>query len=155
MINESATAANLRVENVDETLEAAEHFAKILNVGQSETFCSIEEKGAKIEDNTNWFLAIHSYSTKIKCTVTKTGANSYSATINYYMYDVFDWDYTDTDDFMIPIINISSTLSQQDLWELQYGGFAKGFNVTGENVLQVSWTTGQRMNSGLTIISDV
>lgn len=59
----------------------------------------------------------------------------------YYLYDVYDWDRRITGMGNLPV-------SPRDLWELQYGGMAKGYLVTGTNTLTISWTQGRRYDTG-------
>lgn len=156
MIAESSEAAELRKKDMNELLEAAEVYSTNLKIGESITFSSADQSSTSVKQPMNWFLAIHSYSTKSKCTVKKTDVNNYSAIVNYYLYDVFDWNRNDTENFTKSIlgIKIDAGISQRDFWEIQHGGAGKGFKVTGENVLDLSWYKGQRMDSGVTINSE-
>ena len=140
MNNEAPGAIENRKLDINKAMEAAEHLA--IN-DQSVTFCSIEEESHQAAASGNWLNAIGKYRTKIKCTVEKNG-NQYSATIYYYLYDVYDWDRTIVDPGGKPV-------SQRDLWELQYGGLAKGYLAKGTNVLHITWTQGQRYGSGASV----
>ena len=57
-----------------------------------------------------------------------------------YLYDVFDWDRNSTVNFTVA--GFGTGVSQRDLWELQYGGIAKGFLVRGAVRYIVRWTKG-------------
>lgn len=80
---------------------------------------------------------------KAKCTVTKSGS-SYSATVEYFLYDVYDWDRTQTSMGNLPV-------SPQEMWELQYGGLAKGYYSHGSQSYTVTWTAGQRIGTGAVV----
>lgn len=143
MNNEDPSAIISRKVDINKALEAAELLA-VSN--QSVTFCSMQESSHSATDG-NWYYAIHSYSTKVKCTVFKGSTNNYTATIQYYLYDVYDWDKSDFD-------KIAGLVSPRDLWEIQYAGRGKGYYVYGINTLNVTWSQGQRWDTGA-VISDV
>ena len=48
-------------------------------------------------------------------------------------------------------VPINALVSQRDLWELHHGGSAKAFQISGVNKLTVSWTKGQRYDTGASI----
>lgn len=70
--------------------------------------------------------------------------NQYTATITYYVYDVYDWDRNVLSMGNLPV-------SPRDMWELQYGGLAKGYYSHGSYSYSVTWTKGQRIGSGASI----
>jgi hypothetical protein len=147
MNNDAPEANENRRIDINEALAAAEHLAQ---TGRTVTFSSIDanvvdgdEVGRWVTSG-NWFYAIGGYNTKIRCTVTKSGSQ-YTATIDYFMWDVYDWDRELGNMGNLPV-------SQRDMWELQYGGRAKGFLVTGVNRLRITWTEGQRMGTGARVI---
>jgi len=47
------------------------------------------------------------------------------------------------------ISTIISAIS--DMWELQYGGYAKGYYVYGSAVYTVNWNYGDRLGTGAVI----
>ncbi len=91
---------------------------------------------------TDWKLSINDYSVGFEITYNRTG-NAYSASVSYQLYDVYDWEPTSGQDFGI--------FSEQELWELHYGGAAKFFEVTGVNLFDLTWTRGETMSSGAEI----
>ena len=136
-------AKNKRKEHVNEALAAAEEMA-LLN--KTITFWSKFEEHNNVPDSepmSDYVLAINSYKTHIKCSVTKTGTSTYRATIYYYMNDIYDWNPNKTQKIGL--------VSQRDLWELHHGGSAKAFQISGVNKLTVSWTKGQRYDTGASI----
>ena len=48
-------------------------------------------------------------------------------------------------------VPINALVSQRDLWELHHGGSAKAFKLSGVNKLTISWSQGQRYDTGATI----
>ena len=63
---------------------------------------------------------------------------------NYLIYQLFfDWNPNKTQKIGL--------VSQRDLWELHHGGSAKAFQISGVNKLTVSWTKGQRYDTGASI----
>ena len=148
MINEWDFAKTNRDQDINEALLAAEHLA---NANHNITFYrrqDINHNSPTQTNGYNWPYAVGKYSTNIKCTVSKTG-NSYSADIFYYMYDVYDVNRTDTNK-LGPL-----PLTPQNLWELHHGGLAKAYYVQGTTHLKITWSTGQRLNSGanMTVLS--
>ena len=43
-------------------------------------------------------------------------------------------------------------VSPRELWEVQYGGYAKGFYVSGSETYSIMWTDGERIGSGAIIL---
>ena len=126
---------------INETLDAAE----TLGVqGKTVVFHSKSEESNVPPDSSlnDFILCFNKYYSHITCSVAKTNS-SYSATIYYYMEDIYDWDPTST--------NKVGLISQRDLWELHHGGFCKAYKVTGMNTLKITWTEGQRIGSGASI----
>jgi len=70
---------------------------------------------------------------------TRTSENTYEVYVVYYLYDVFDWNKNNT----TPVFGL---ISQQDIWELQYGGRGKGYMVTGQTSCYYQWTAGETFN---------
>lgn len=120
-------------------MEAAEALA--VN-GGIVTLCSILHSEHNPTDR-GWKYSVGTYSTKVKCTVTRSGS-AYTATIEYYLYDVYDWDRSLTSMDNLPV-------SPRDMWELQYGGLAKGYYSNGSESYSVSWNSGQRIGSGAVV----
>ena len=125
-----------RKNDINATLAAAEALAVS---GKSITFYTKNEIKKIAPDNLpmhDYKLAINSYYSKVKCTVTKLSSIQYRATINYGLEDIFDWDPAKT--------KVEVLVSQSDLWELHHAGWAQQFKVSGMNTMQITWTVGQR-----------
>ena len=140
-MNNETDAADFRKDDVNMALRAAE----LLSVpGQIVIFSSLQATSHEVYAG-NWGRAIGGYSTKIKCSVTQDYNGNYSAIIEYCLYDVYDWDRTDPNKFM-------NIISPQELWEIQYAGYGKGYYVYGIDTLNIRWCNGQRWDSGAEII---
>lgn len=137
-----AYAKTQRKKWVNEALAAAEEMA-LLN--KTITFWSKQEDQNKVPQGeiNDYVLAINSFYSHIKCQVTKTGNSTYQATIYYYIDDIYDWDTLEEEKVGL--------ISQRDLWELHHGGSAKAFKLYGVNKLTISWSQGQRYDTGATI----
>ena len=137
-----AYAKTQRKKWVNEALAAAEEMA-VLN--KTITFWSKQEDQNKVPQGeiNDYVLAINSFYSHIKCQVTKTGNSTYQATIYYYIDDIYDWDTLEEEKVGL--------ISQRDLWELHHGGSAKAFKLYGVNKLTISWSQGQRYDTGATI----
>lgn len=113
-------------------------------IGNAVTFYSTEESINNVFEINDFGISIGKYYSHITCTVTKNTSNSYSATVSYYLNDNYDWDRTD---------NVKvGLISPQDMWELNHSGNAKAYAVQGVNNLTINWTTGQRYDTGATIV---
>ena len=134
--NAAKAARNLQINSA---LEAAEYLAQ---EGEVITFCSIIHHSV-IPSTMDWHYSVGECSAQIKCRVSKAG-DRYNATITYYVYDVYDWNPADTSMGNLPV-------SPRNMWELQYGGLAKGYYSTGSYTYSVTWTRGQRIGSGASI----
>ncbi len=138
-MNDDSSAVADRNTEFNAALEAAEALA--VN-GGTVTFCSILHS-EYVPTDRGWKYSVGTYSTKVKCTVTRSGS-AYTATIEYYLYDVYDWDRSLTSMDNLPV-------SPRDMWELQYGGLAKGYYSNGSESYTVSWNSGQRIGSGAVV----
>ena len=126
-------------DEINFALEAAEYLA---TSNSTISFSSINHHEFD-PSKKGWIFSIGTYSTKLKCTVTRNG-NQYTANIDYYLYDVYDWDRNITNMDKLPV-------SPRDMWELQYGGLAKGYYSNGIASFTVTWSTGQRIGAGASI----
>lgn len=134
IINQSNEASEGRLNDMTRAMYVVERMGEKLPVGCNFTVCSVNDASHYITSG-NWHYAIGHYSTKVQFDVTKTAVNSYSAEVNYYFYDVYDWA-RDDDKKMAGII------SPQELWEIQYAGEGKGYYVFGVDYLSMEWSVG-------------
>jgi len=157
MLNESEDARTLRNEDINSILRAAEIFITEddMQIGDSISFAQTDRSptSTTANDILKWELIVNTYETTSKCTVTKTGSDTYSAIITYYLYDVFDWNRNSTENFTFK--GIDSGISQRDLWELQYGGYGKGYLVTGQISYTANWTHGDIVDNNINSILSV
>ena len=127
---------------IDQALSASEELS-VLN--KEIIFYSKTEEHNDAPATVNDFkYSIGSYYSHIKCDVLKTNSTTYQATIYYTLEDIYDWDPTDT-------AKIKGIISPQDLWELHHGGVSKHYQVSGTNTLTITWTQGQRYDTGANI----
>jgi hypothetical protein len=145
MCDSWTTANDIKTNELNATLAASEALAR---QGLNVVFYTTSEIDHLISGSTDWGRAIGSYTTGIKCTVSVTGTNTYSATIVYSLYDYYDWDYTIYSMGNLPV-------SPCDMWELHHGGLGKNYEIVGSNTITVSWAKGQRLGTGATKSSDV
>jgi hypothetical protein len=138
------TANTIKTNELNATLAASEALARS---GQSVVFYTTSEIDHLVNESTDWGRAIGSYTTKIKCTVSVTGTNTYDATIVYSLHDFYDWDRTLTSMGNLPV-------SPRDMWELHHGGLGKNYEIVGTNTVRITWTKGQRLGAGASKISD-
>ncbi|MDD6203428.1 MAG: hypothetical protein PUC05_00300 [Firmicutes bacterium] len=142
LINNNNQAASLCNADMDKVLEAAEILMEDVCIGDVITFAQTNKMtndDLTIEDITSeWYYMVHSYNTSSGCIARKTGNNRFKAYITYYLWDVFDWNRNIKHDEM-PL------LSQEDIWELQYGGRGKGYLVIGTASIEIEWSSGQRI----------
>ena len=87
----------------------------------------------------DYFLAIRHYTVNVLVSATRLG-NSYTAQVVYYVYDVYDFDKDKTEYY--------HTTLYRNMWELQYGGYAKGYYVYGAAVYSANWNYGDRIGTG-------
>lgn len=122
-------------------------YNNILCVGKNQTvtFYSTKETEHRFEDSSDWGFSIGKYSTSIKCTVEKMSDNYYSATIYYYLYDLYDWEKEVVD------MGKNFPVSPREMWELHHGGCAKVYTVEGVNRLSVKWKTGEKLGNGASV----
>ncbi len=139
LMNDDPSVANNRNIDFNLTIEAAEY---MISHGETKTFSSMGHR-EYTPSHTGWRYSIGTYSTQMKCTVTRNNL-SYTANIVYYIHDVYDYDRTETQMDNLPI-------SPSDLWELQYGGLAKGYYSHGTESYTVTWTRGQRIGTGASV----
>lgn len=125
--------------DMDNVLEAAEAFMDDVRIGDTVTFAqtnNFPSSSLTVEDKlSEWYYMVHSYNTSSRCSVRKTGENKFIAYITYYLWDVFDWNRNIKQD-QLP------ALSQEDIWELQYGGRGKGYLVVGTASIEIEWVRG-------------
>jgi hypothetical protein len=126
---------------VNLALNAAEQF---LSSGNGTiTFCNKDDPtfvGLETTFLSNYFLAIGRYTVGVKVTVNRNGT-MYSAQIVYHVYDVYDFDRQGNTPFY-------NGRTYSDMWELQYGGYARGFLIHGYATYFVSWELGERVGTG-------
>lgn len=130
-----------KIKQINEALASSEAF---VTLGQSKRLVNIAEyqNGGPIEDEDlleekNWHLSINKYYTHITCYTTKY-VGSYSASIDYYIEDFYDYDKTKTQDLY------GTTISPQEMWELHYAGLAKAFTISEKDSFNATWSQGQR-----------
>ena len=141
-VNEAASARNMRNSLFNQAMDAAEF---LVRDGETVTFSSDlrENPGFFPTYDIDWYLAVGTTSANAKCVVEKNGTE-YSATMTFYVYDVYDWDHGND-------LKLILSVSQHELWELQHGGLAKGYYSVGSYSYTVTWTEGQRIGAGATI----
>lgn len=87
----------------------------------------------------DYCLAIRHYTVNVLVSATRLG-NSYTAQVVYYVYDVYDFDKDKTEYYHTDLY--------RNMWELQYGGYAKGYYVYGAAVYSANWNYGDRIGTG-------
>ncbi len=136
-ISKWSIARNSRIEDINALMQAVEATATISSQAISTTVAIPHY----VDEYTDWGLSIGSYTTSISCTYSKTTNNTYIMQVVYKLHDVYDWDRTKTSMGILPF-------SQQDMWELHHGGYAKNYAVSGENTFTLTWTEGQTFENG-------
>ncbi len=127
--------------HINEMLSAAE---KLAVLGKILTIYSKEESQNIVNEISDFGISIGKFYSHITCSVAKNSSNSYSATVNYYLKDNYDWNRTDW--------NKVGLVSPHEMWELNHVGKAKSYAVQGVNTLTINWTTGQRYNTGANVV---
>jgi len=135
MNNEWDYAKSVKMKDMNETLRAAEQFAL---EGYKIRFVSTEEEPNNApNDGTNWFRTVGNYYTKIECEVEATSNNTYTAQIKYTLNDFYNWRKDNNEyGFSVPV-------EQEELWELHHGGRAKDYEITGTEIINITWRKGE------------
>lgn len=131
-----------------------EELNEMLSAAEALTQPSVSRKIYEIEQRTderavegkNWLYAIGHYRTWsfLNLEDTRDSSSKYSGTLTYHLEDYYNWDPNGTGYFM----GIAITA----LWELHYTGYARNFHIKSSTPISVSWSTGQRMGGGASVV---
>lgn len=135
-------ADNLTTE-VNNVLDAAEYFNRTTHFTRT-SYAQLGKAQDNRDDPSNWYYAIGNFNVTSTCSVTKIAPDSFSVTINYSFEDYYDWNQNNKDMGKLPV-------SPQELYLLHYSGYAQEYLNKGTSVIEVTWKSGQRYDSGANV----
>lgn len=133
-------APNVYAENLgvgDEVIGLRDFCSKTYYLGGDEYQCVIKPinatgvTGPGFSNLSDWPLAINSYITYSDGTIYRDSSYSFHLSLNYRIYDFYDWDKTSTDNFY--------DFTQSAIWLLHYAGMAQQFEVFGSKTFSYTY----------------
>lgn len=126
-------------------MEAAEN---MVISGTSRTVLRREERGVDKSTEANYEYTLGWHRDWTRSVITRNG-NNYSATVTYGVRDYYDW--ANDNEYKITlggILNVAANI----LYQFHEYGVAQNFNTSGEATVQLTWTVGQRSDTGAVIV---
>ena len=142
-INDNPSAQRLRNENLNSFMEATEMLAEngtTIKLGMINCVATCVSPESQFEGMTDdWWFTVGTAEGWLNAEVTRSG-NRYTAHVYYNLWDFYDWE--PGSDL------VGGLVTDGEMAMLHAAGVAKEYEIRGLYEMRLTWSVGQRVNSG-------